>query len=69
MKTPNKKFAVLAKNFTVNGVIFEKGHRFTLRKGNMFEDGVGFDKNGNFFYANYFGYGKYLNIPAEYFAK
>jgi|688.fasta_scaffold372935_2 hypothetical protein len=65
----NKKFAVLTKDFTVNGVTFKKGKRFMLRKGNMFDDGVGFDRNGTFVAAHYFGYGKYLYIPAEYFAK
>ena len=68
MKT-KKTYAVLAKEFTVKGITFPKGKRFFLRKGNMFYDGIGFDKDGNFFYANYFDFGEYLEIPKEYFIK
>lgn len=63
------KFAVLTKEFTVNGVTFKKGTRFHLYDGNMFEDGCGFNKEGRFCKPNHFGYGKYLYIPAEYFDK
>lgn len=68
MKT-TKKFAVLAKDCTVKGVTFNKGKRFFLREGNMFYDGIGFDKDGNFFYTNYFGLGDNLEINADYFKK
>jgi hypothetical protein len=69
MKNKTKTYGVLTKEFTVNGITFPKGKRFFLREGNMFWEGVGFEKNGNFFYGHYFGYGKNLEIPKEYFTK
>lgn len=69
MKNKTKSYGVLTKEFSFNGVIFPKGKRFFLRSGNMFENGVGFDKNGDFFSTDYFGPGKDLEIPKEYFSK
>jgi hypothetical protein len=68
MKT-TKTYAVLTKDFTVNNVTFKKGKRFFLRSGNMFWDGIGFDKDGNFISTEYFGIGHSLEIPKEYFKK
>lgn len=62
-------YATLIKDFTINGTTIAKGTRFYLYLGNMFEDGVGFNRNGTFYKPNYFGYGKYLYIPAEYFKR
>ena len=66
------KFVTLAKTFeTVDPhrplikVTLEKGTRFAIRKGNMFENGD-HGYRGNFHRVNYFGYGSDLKIPYEY---
>jgi hypothetical protein len=69
MKNATEKTPVLTKEFTVNGIVFKKGTRLPTRKATMFENGAGFYKNGTYENEHYFGYGKNLTIPAEYFAK
>ena len=69
------KFVTLAKTFeTVDPhrplikVTLEKGTRFAIRKGNMFENGD-HGYRGIFHRVNHFGYVKNLMIPYEYLTK
>lgn len=66
------RFVTLAKTFKVADphrplmqITLDKGYRFAIRKGNMFENGD-HGYRGNFHRVNYFGYGSDLKIPYEY---
>jgi hypothetical protein len=69
------KFVTLAKTFeTVDPhrplikVTLEKGTRFAIRKGNMFENGD-YGYHGKFHRVQHFGYATNLMIPYEYLTK
>lgn len=69
------KFVTLAKTFeTVDPrrplikVTIEKGTRFAIRKGNMFENGD-YGYRGKFHRVQHFGYATNLMIPYEYLTK
>ena len=69
------KFVTLAKTFnTVDpnrpliNVSIEKGTRYAIRKGNMFENGD-YGYNGKFHRVHHFGYATNLMIPYEYLTK
>ena len=68
------KFVTLRKEFTTThrkhgfGVVFKKGTRFGIRKGNMFEDGDHGHK-GHFVRVHHFDVYVNLKIPYFYLTK
>jgi hypothetical protein len=72
MTTKGKTWKPLTKNFIVNGkLVFLAGTRLYEhgKHWDMYNEYPGFEKDGGYVFPHYYGYGKALRIPAEYFAK